>query len=206
MPVKFRNSPGARFVTVSSGVLFVGRLLKTCTLVRVILPALLTVPENVATLPGATGLGGQCLTRASLGVVIPGQSLKSVAVTIRPKHLSAPLAITVSRYGPHESKGTTYRSVNGTLAPGGKLIGPTTKWLWLIAASTLVTVTFSSVILPAFETTPLMISVPPGGTGSGGQLFFTVIAGEFVPGQLLVSLLVTVPMQTLLPKAVSVSG
>ena len=91
----------------STGVLFVGRLLKTNTLVSVILPALLTVPENVAMPPGGTGFGGQCLTRVSLGVVMPGQSLKSLAVTIRPKHLSAPRARTVSRYGPHESSGTT---------------------------------------------------------------------------------------------------
>src|SRR5204863_3429504 len=118
VPVKFLTSPGANVIGPRTGVLFVGRLLKTNTLVRVILPALLTVPENVAIPPGGTGLAGQCLTRLSRGVVMAGQSLKSLAVTIRPKHLSAPWASTVSRYGPQESNGTTYRSVKGKLARG----------------------------------------------------------------------------------------
>src|SRR5260370_723896 len=107
LPVKFVAWPGARVIGPSTGVLFVGRLFTTITLVRVMVPALLTVPENIARPPGATGFAGQCLITEILGLVMPGQSLKSVAVTIRPKHLSAPLAFTVSRYGPQEFKGTT---------------------------------------------------------------------------------------------------
>src|SRR5882724_8823986 len=83
----------------STGVLFVGRLFTTIMLVSVMFPALLTVPENIARPPGATGFAGQCLITEILGLVMPGQSLKSLAVTIRPKHWSAPRAFTVSRYG-----------------------------------------------------------------------------------------------------------
>ena len=56
---------------------------------------------------------------------------------------------------------------------------------------TFVTVTFVRVMLPLFDTTPLMMSVPPGGTGLGGQLLLTVIEGELVPGQSLKSVAVT---------------
>ena len=37
---------------------------------------------------------------------VPGQSFVSLEVTTRPKHLSAPEANKVSRYGPQESRGT----------------------------------------------------------------------------------------------------
>src|SRR5688572_7512538 len=61
LPVKFVHWPGARTIGPKTGVLFVGRLLTTVTLVSVILPALLTIPENIAMPPGGTGLVGHCL-------------------------------------------------------------------------------------------------------------------------------------------------
>src|SRR5260370_21076498 len=108
LPVKFVDCPGARVTGPKTGVLFVGRSLTTITLVKVMLPALLTDPLKMARPPGTTGLAGQYLATAILGVVIPGQSLKALAVTKRPKHLSLPLAMNVSRYCPPESISGTY--------------------------------------------------------------------------------------------------
>src|SRR5438132_510693 len=115
-----------------------------------------------------------------------GQAALAVAVTLLPVHLLAPVAVNVSKYS-QQLSGTTSLSVNEMLAPGARVVGPNTRWLCPMAAITLVTVTLISVIFPEFDTTPEMTSVPPGGTGLTGQLFLTVIEGEFVPGQFSVS-------------------
>ena len=93
------------------------------------------------------------------------------------------------------------------LAPGASDVGPNTRWDWPMAAITLVTVTFVKVMLPAFDTVPEITIVPPGGTGLAGQFFTTKIAGEFVPGQNCVLLLVTTrPKHLSAPLAITVSA
>src|SRR2546426_537518 len=71
-------------------------VLVTVTLVSVMLPQLLTVPEMASVPPGGTGLAGQFFVTAMQGVLVPGQLAVAWAVTMRPSHLSTPRAFTVS--------------------------------------------------------------------------------------------------------------
>ncbi len=74
-------------------------------------------------------------------------------------------------------------------------------------AMTFVTVTFVSVMLPVLLTVPVMTNVPPGGTGLAEQFLLTAMAGELVPGQSCVLLLVTTrPKHLSAPFAMSVSA
>src|SRR5436190_906236 len=80
--------PGTKVTGPRTGVLGTGRSSTTMTLVMVMVPELLTVPVKMSNSPGATGLGGQCLVRDSLGVSMMGQRAVALAVTLLPVQTS----------------------------------------------------------------------------------------------------------------------
>ena len=103
--VKRRIWPGARFEMENTGVPLVGWLFNTTTLVRVMLPLLLTLPVKTSRPPGATGLTGQVLVTRMEGAVMAAQEAVALCVTLLPQRLVA-MAVRVSIHGPHVSTGT----------------------------------------------------------------------------------------------------
>src|SRR5882672_11004318 len=97
--------PGARVTGPKTEVLGASRSFTTRTLVRVMLPALLTVPMKTSGWPGCTGVNGHCLVTTMAGLFVPGQEALAVLVTEWPKHLSLAVAVRMSGYGPQESSG-----------------------------------------------------------------------------------------------------
>src|SRR6266850_1816942 len=98
--MKLADWPGASVIGPKTDVLEPGWLFTTRTLVRVMLPELLTVPLKISGWPGCTGASGQVLVTAMAGLFVPGQLAKAVLVTEWPKHLSLAVAVRVSRKGP----------------------------------------------------------------------------------------------------------
>jgi hypothetical protein len=70
--VKFAEAPGARETTVSTGVLGVGWLRVTTTLLRVTSPVLRTVPLKVMAPPAAAAVGGQASVMSMPGALTNG--------------------------------------------------------------------------------------------------------------------------------------
>ena len=83
----------------------VGWSFTTTTLVRVMLPLLLTLPVKTSKLPGATGLAGQVLVTRMEGVVTAVQVAEALSVTLLPHRLFA-VTVSVSIHGPHWSAAT----------------------------------------------------------------------------------------------------
>src|SRR5205809_821551 len=104
--MKLADWPGVSPFGPLLGALEVGWLFTTRTLVRVMLPELLTVPLKTSGWPGCTGVDGQVLVTAMAGLFVPGQLAKAMLGTEWPRHVSLAVAVRVSRYGPHESSGT----------------------------------------------------------------------------------------------------
>ena len=92
-------------VAVKTGVPLVGWLFTTTTLVKVMLPLLLTLPVKTSKPPGATGLIGQVLVTRMEGVVTAVQVAEALSVTLLPQRLFA-VTVSVSLHGPHWSAAT----------------------------------------------------------------------------------------------------
>ena len=84
--LKLADAPGASEPIVNTTVLGDGWLLTTVTLVSVTFPALLTLPLEVRTPPGAAGVAGQDWVTTTRGVVTSGQSMVALATTPEPAH------------------------------------------------------------------------------------------------------------------------
>ena len=82
---------------------FVGVSLLTTTLVSVMLPALLTLPEYSKIPPGGTALGGQYLATRIAGEVV--EAHEALAVTVMLLHALLPVAVSVSVHGPQALAG-----------------------------------------------------------------------------------------------------
>ena len=89
----------------NTGVPLVGWLFNTMTLVRVMSPALLTLPVKMSNPPGATGFAGQVLVTRMEGAVTAAQEAEALCVTLLPQMLVA-LALRVSFQGPHALSAT----------------------------------------------------------------------------------------------------
>lgn len=87
-------APGASEPKLNTTVFGAGWLLTTLIFVKIMFPALLTLPPYMTRLPGVPGLTGQvCLTEMS-AVVTNGQSMETLAPTPNPAHCSLPLTLT----------------------------------------------------------------------------------------------------------------
>jgi len=93
--VKLTAAPGARLGKLKITVLGVGVTRRTTTLVRVTLPALLTVPLKVRRPPRGVGASGQASVTAILAVPCTGQVAVADAETSAPEHLSRTFAVRV---------------------------------------------------------------------------------------------------------------
>ena len=88
---------GAKAIGPSKSVLAAGWSSYTNTLVKVMLPALLTTPVMVATPPGTTGIAGQFFTTKSRGEFVPGHDFVSLSATSWPAETLRALAANVDR-------------------------------------------------------------------------------------------------------------
>jgi hypothetical protein len=79
-------------------VLLLGWLSTTVTLIKAMLPALLTVPIKIKGWPRGTGPGGQFFVTVILGRTSVGQAALALAMTLLPVQIFAPTAVKVSKY------------------------------------------------------------------------------------------------------------
>ena len=95
MPLKLALAPGAKLATVKTGVAPV-RSLVTTRLVKMVSPALRTLPLKVSKLPDLTASSGQSWVTVRREEVKIAQVVVVEIDTVVPPHWSKPVAVKVS--------------------------------------------------------------------------------------------------------------